>query len=989
MEMNFEWIADPRVFQVNRLDPKAFLKTYRTKEELEKSSTSLRRSLNGTWKFEYAESLALCSKNFFKPEVDCSSWDDIQVPGHIQCQGYGSYMYVNQTYPWSGSEEIYPGEIPQWNPVGSYTRDVELSEEDLKEEIQICLHGVESAFALWVNGEFIGYCESSFDPSYFDLTNVLKVGSNKIAVQVYRFCSGSWIEDQDFFRFSGIFRDVELVFIPKLHLADLKVTTPLTDNYTKAQVVIESTLKGCLCDAEVKYSLTRNGEVVASTSAAAEEKITTVFDVEKPDLWSAEKPNLYELIIEVVKEGNLVEVTTQHVGIREFKMDNGIMKINGKRIVFHGVNRHEFSPKTGRVVDYAQTKADLEIMKANNINGLRTSHYPNQTFVYDLCDELGLYCIDEVNLETHGTWQGHFDLEHIIPRDEECWLGPILDRAKSMLERDKNHPAIIIWSCGNESFGGKVIWEESEYLRHTDPTRLVHYESLYQEELLLGYRTYPDTSDMESQMYTPAADCVKFIKERPGKPFMLCEYSHAMGNSNGGLYKYTDLEEQYPEYQGGFIWDFVDQAMYDENGVLRYGGDFKDRPSDYDFCGDGIVFADRKITPKMQEVKHCYQYILMDIDASVIKFKNRYLFTNLNEFSVKLDLYKEGELLDTKTTNLYLEPGKDLSLANPFSVRPCPKQIYLIVRVIDKNGNEVAHEQYIYDNKINSEEHAYKEVTIVEDFMDIGVVGDGFCVKFSKGKGLTSYKIKDEEMVRLFPRPNFYRPQTNNDVECQHGYRYAPWLPASMYALLKFVKVEKEKAKCKVHYDYILPNLGEENVHVVYTVYGDGEVVLDMDYQPVAGNVQMPAFGMVFYLYKEYDQVKYFGFGPDENHTDRNKGALLGEYKYNVKDNMTSYLYPQECGNRTNVSKITLKNGKHAFSVSGKDLEFSALPYTPFEIENARHHDELPTPYQTVLCVYETQMGVGGDDTWGARVHDEFLLSNEKPHHLHISIKGK
>lgn len=989
MSMNMEWIANPRIFQVNRLDPKAFLKTYRTKEELAQAATSLRRSLNGTWKFEYAESLDSCSKNFFETDVDCSAWDDIQVPGHIQCQGYGSYMYVNQTYPWSGSEQILPGEIPKWNPVGSYVKEVEISEADKQEEIQICFHGVESAFALWVNGEFIGYSESSFDPAYFDLTNVLKVGTNKIAVQVYRFSSGSWIEDQDFFRFSGIFRDVELVFIPVVHLADLKVTTPLFDNYTKAQVVIEASMSGNVENTNVNFVLMKGEEVVAHSTVAAEASISATFDVVSPDLWSAEKPNLYELIIEVVKADALVEITTQHVGIREFKMDEGIMKINGKRIVFHGVNRHEFSPATGRVVGYDQTKTDLLIMKDNNINALRTSHYPNQTFVYDLCDELGLYCIDEVNLETHGTWQGHFDLDHIIPRDEECWLGPILDRAKCMLERDKNHPSIIIWSCGNESFGGKVIWEESEYLRHTDPTRLVHYESLYQEELLLGYRTYPDTSDMESQMYTPADECAQFIEERPNKPFMLCEFSHAMGNSNGGLYKYTDMEETIPRYQGGFIWDFVDQAMYDEDGILRYGGDFKDRPSDYDFCGDGIVFADRTITPKMAEVKYCYQYVLMNINAEVINIKNNYLFTNLNEFKFQFDLYKQGELLDTKMADVYLEPGKTIKLANPFDVRPCTKQVYMIARVFDAKGKEVAHEQYIYENKIDKVEHAQKAVTIVEDFMDIGVVGDDFCVKFSKGKGLTSYKRNDEEMVRLFPRPNFYRPQTNNDVECQHGYRYAAWLPASMYALLQFVKVEKEEDKCKVYFDYDLPNLGEEKVHVVYTVYGDGEVVLDMDYQPVAGNAPMTAFGMVFYLYKEYNKVKYFGFGPDENHIDRNKGSLLGEYSYDVKDNMTPYLYPQECGNRTNVQSITVSSGKHQFNVTGKDLEFSALPYTPFEIENARHHDEFPVPYQTVLCVYSTQMGVGGDNTWGARVHDEFLLSTEKPHHLTISIKGK
>ncbi|MCF0106943.1 MAG: glycoside hydrolase family 2, partial [Holdemanella sp.] len=555
--MNKEWIKNPEIFQVNRLDNKAYLKSYRNWKELIGKKSTLRRNLNGTWKFEFAESLDACNNEFFKEDYDVSNWADIQVPGHMQTQGYGTLMYVNQTYPWSASEQILPGEIPSYNQVGSYRKEILLSENDLKDDIHICFHGVESAFALWVNGNFIGYSEDTFSPSRFDISDVVRVGKNSIAVQVYRYSSGSWLEDQDFFRFSGIFRDVELEFIPSVHLHDLKVLTPLFDNYTKATVNVDTEIIGDLENAEISFSLHDNDGLIELIKVDAQTSNSISFNVDNPILWNSEHPHLYVLLIELKKNGSIVEVIEQAVGIREFKMIDGLMCINGKRIVFHGVNRHEFSPKTGRVMTYEETLRDIQIMKANNINALRTSHYPNHNYVYDLCDELGLYVIDETNLETHGTWQLHFDDEHIIPNDDMRWFGAIKDRANSMYERDKNHPSIIIWSLGNESFGGKVMYEESQFLRSKDSSRLIHYEGIFQEELLLGYRKYPDTSDMESQMYSPVVMCEKFIEQRPDKPFMLCEFAHSMGNSNGGLFKYIELEKRIPRYQGGFIWDFI------------------------------------------------------------------------------------------------------------------------------------------------------------------------------------------------------------------------------------------------------------------------------------------------------------------------------------------------------------------------------------------------------------------------------------------------
>lgn len=980
MEMNLDWIKDPEVFRVNRLDATASITYFRDETEAKNGQSQYILSLNGYWKFHYSEGLNTLIDDFYRLDYDCQNWADIQVPGHLQMQGYGVPMYVNQVYPWSGTAAIHPGEIPEKNPVGSYVTYFEKTAFMTDKKLVLQFNGVESAFALWMNGQFVGYSEDSFTPSAFDITAYVREGQNKVAVQVYQFSSGSWLEDQDFYRFSGIFRDVELKLIPRVHVKDLAIRTDLNESYDQAIVHVKALIEAEQSNYLVHFVLKDQEQVIARKTVQHNNDIEIDFPVAQPKLWSAERPNLYQLCIQIEDEQGSIEWMKQNVGIREFKIKDGLMCINGKRIVFHGVNRHEFSAYSGRVVDQALTLKDIQIMKENNINALRTSHYPNQSFVYDLCDEYGLYVIDEVNLETHGTWSDLFDPDHILPDNKIQWQANVLDRAHSMFERDKNHPSILIWSLGNESYGGSVLYQEAQYLRKKDNTRLIHYEGLSHD------RRYPATSDIESQMYTPASEVAAFIEAHPEKPFILCEYAHAMGNSNGALMKYIDLEKQYALYQGGFIWDFVDQAIY-RDGKFHYGGDLRERPSDYDFCGNGIVFADRSLTPKMQEVKYCYQYVDIDIDAEKLTCQNRYLFRDLAEFDFLLTLYRNGQAISSTKIEIACQPDKTVTISNPYTL-PDHQAEYSVVLTMSENGHEYAHEQFIYPYQKTCE-HVRQPVHMTEDYLNIGVWAEAFQVVFSKNKGLVSYRYRGHEMIRVAPQPHFFRAATNNDVENQYGFRHGPWLLASLYAKCHFVKVEKEETQVSVFYEYQLPYLGDEKVYLVYTVYGNGEIVMDLTYQPDKEQVQMPAFGMLLRLYDEMNEVHYYGNGPAENYIDRQSGAILGQYTYDVRENVTPYLYPQECGNRTAVRNLTISDGIRKLCISGDGFEFSALPFTPFELENARHQDELPNKYQTVICLYEQQMGVGGDNTWGARTHDEYLLSNRKQHRLTLSLIGQ
>ena len=1040
-EFDYSLVKNPEYFKDGRMDAHSDHISYANPEEASLEETSFRHSLNGIWKFHYARNYESTVKGFEKEEYSCRDWDDIRVPAHIQMEGYDAPQYANVQYPWEGHEDIHPGEIPEhFNPVASYVKYFEVPEQMKGKRLFISFQGAESGIALWLNGKFVGYSEDSFTPSEFELTDYVKGGENKLAAQVFKWTASSWCEDQDFYRFSGIYREVYLYTVPDVHVYDLQIRAIPDETLKKAEFEIKTIAWG---KGSVHIVLSKDGQTVLEDSkslgavaaesgsrnmdadaknnddgkgAAAQADSLDIFTwtVENPILWSAEDPQLYDLVLEVSDEnGTLQEVIPQKIGFRRFEMKDGIMTLNGKRIVFKGVNRHEFSSVTGRCVSEAELRKDLTTMKQNNINAIRTCHYPDASMIYRLCDEFGIYMIDETNLESHGSWDvAEFtkDYTYVVPHDKPEWQAMMLDRANSMYQRDKNHAAILIWSCGNESFGGKDIFEMSQFFRNTDPTRLVHYEGVCHD------RRYNATSDMESQMY-PSVEAIKdFLAKDDSKPFICCEYTHAMGNSCGAMHKYTDLTGTEPKYQGGFIWDYIDQSIYKKDRYGKefqaYGGDFGERPTDYNFSGNGIAYGgNRDASPKMQEVKFKYQNITAQVKEETVKVINKNLFVNTNIFDCKATLQKDGKVVRTAVMETAVEPLSQKEYALPFKKEEKAGEYTVTVsfhlkedKPWAKAGHEVAFGQYVY--KVEAPvKPCTAPLQVIHSTHNIGVRGAEFEVLFSVlNGGLVSYKYAGKEMIEAIPKPNFWRAPTDNDCGNLMAMRYAQWKIASMYVNHKEYrgaaygpgnkpKVEEKEHSVKVSYTYFLPTTPAAECTLTYEVYGDGRVRTTLSYDPVKELGDMPEFGVIFKFNADYDHVSWYGLGEAETYADRKKGAKLGIYSNLVKDNIARYIVPQECGSKEEVrwAKITDRKGRGMlFEMDPENgpMMFSALPYTPHEMENAMHPYEFPEVHYTVVRVAKGQMGIAGDDSWGARTHEEYLLDASKPMEFSFVFKG-
>ncbi len=1010
------WLENPEVFAVNRL---AAHSDHAFMHGTDANPEQFRLSLNGTWKFTCSDCPSDRPERFFESSYCVDSWDEIQVPGHIQMQGYGNCHYVNTMYPWDGKAELRPPYIDwEYNPVGSYIKEFVLPEHFAGQRVFLSFQGVETAFYVWCNGKFVGYSEDSFTPSEFEITEFLAAGSNRIAVEVYRYSSASWLEDQDFFRFSGIFRDVYLYTIPQIHIRDLFVKAELLDDYTTGTLDTELEIWNDMQSAaEVQIQLKDASDTqLFEMSCSIDESKTSPLHIVVPadkigtvKPWSAEHPYLYQLVFSIIRQGEIIETVKQPIGFRRFELKDGIMYLNGQRLVIHGVNRHEFNPDRGRVVTKEDMLWDIRFMKQYNINAVRTCHYPNQSYWYELCDQYGIYLMDEANLESHGSWQklGQCEPSWNVPGCDSKWQECVVDRARSMLERDKNHPSILFWSCGNESYAGTVIKEMSNFYHDRDNTRLVHYEGVFWN------RDFADTSDVESQMYTPPERVEAFLKEHPEKPFIMCEYMHAMGNSLGGMERYIRLEETYPMYQGGFVWDYIDQQISavskkEKKQYPAYGGDFGDRPTDYQFCGNGIVYGNRTVSPKAAEVKYWYQNLKITPkpEENAIEIENRNLFTGTKGYHFTLHVLKDGNVIHETGFEAEVLPGQTAVVPMDMQTFLANCETDLVFRVsahLNQNliwadaGHEVAFgetvctgKQYLCEQADHLDDSA--EWKVFHGDVNLGVRGKDFYVMFSRAEGgIVSLRYQGTEWITRPPKPVYWRATTENDRGNGFSQESCVWMGMSLFQKCTSadMQIEEKDQEVKVTYTYHLNTVPSTETVVSYLVKADGSITVRVHFHGKAGLPQLPVFGMRFRL-PDVEQFTWYGRGPQETYSDRKMGSPLGIYQSTPEKDFADYLVPHECGNHTETRWVNIQqeNGSALYiGAIEKLFDFSALPYSAEEMESAWHAYELPHRDDTWLVVAGAMRGVGGNDSWGAPVYPEYCISAEEDLEFTFVIK--
>ncbi|MDC4233677.1 DUF4981 domain-containing protein [Actinomyces sp. B33] len=990
-EFSPDWIDDPTVVAVNRLAPHSDHRWYATDAEAAARDSSYETVLDGTWRYRHADAPGLVPDGLEAADCDLSDWDEIPVPAHVQLHGYDRPQYVNVQYPWDGREDVDPPRAPaRYNPVSTYATDVDLDAPADGQGLRLVIDGAESACALWVNGRFIGYSTDSFTPAEFDITGAAEPGRNRIVIRVWKWCAGSWLEDQDFFRFSGIFRSVRLLRTPRAHVEDLHVVADVHDDPARAVLTVEARLDGpgaprCRVDCDLA------GVGPLAPDGPGRWRL----EIDRPRLWSDEDPHLYDLAVRVSDEdGRLLEHIPVDVGLRRFGIEDGLLRINGRRAVLKGINRHEFG-LDGRVVDRARTDADLRALKALGVNAIRTSHYPNSTDLYELCDRYGLYVIDEANLETHGTWdpivRGRRPIDDAVPGDRPEWSGAVVDRAESMILRDRNHPCVVMWSLGNESFGGTVLRDLADHVRALDD-RPVHYQGIEEDG------RHPQTSDVASLMYPSARAVADHLREHRDKPLILCEYAHAMGHSLGAVDDYLELMRSDALFQGAFVWDFADQALPlgDDAGRLGYGGDFGDAPHDADFCGNGVFFADHTPTPKARELAHLYRPIRMTIGAGGIEVVNDYAFTGASELTCALELARWGRPIDSRTVDLTAGPGQSERIEPPFEI-PDDGAEYTITAVVRRRGATAwapAGQVVAWDQGVVSASpsavrraRAVGPLELIEGRHNIGVRGDGFSVLFSRlAGGLQSYRLEGgsgpgRELLRRVPAVNFWHAPTANERGWGAPAEDGQWLLASRYAFpergfdaLGAVRLDD---RVRVEWGLVLPSAPAGSASIRADVFADGRVDTTVVVDPGPGLPPPPEFGVLFALDPALGRLRWYGDGPEETSADRRSGALLGLHEARVVDQLTPYLRPQESGGHTGVrwASVTDDAGEGiAFEAGGAPMEFSALAWSLFEVENAAHPQDLPVQTATWVRAMAMRRGAAGDDSWGARPHPRYEL---------------
>ena len=1007
---------DPGVFQINKETPHAHFIPFASAEQAkteDKWQSPMLQSLNGTWKFNLSQNPSERPHWFFKNDFDTRKWDEIEVPANWEVVGFDYPIYTNVKYPHDRTPPIIQ---EHYNPVGSYKRTFEISSDWNKNEIILHFGAVSSAMNVWVNEQFVGYSEDSKTPAEFNISKYLNGGENSLSVEIFRWSDASYLEDQDFWRLSGITRDVYLKARKQAHIKDFRVGSELDEMYSTGLFSLNVDIQNA-GQLTVEAILSDNGEIVNEFSEKVNNN-NVQFEAQIPDVkkWSAEIPNLYELIITLKNEDGIIEVIKQDVGFRTIEIKNATLLVNGKYVYMKGANLHEHNPVTGHILDKETMLLDIKTMKENNLNAVRTSHYPQPELWYELCNKYGLYIIDEANIESHGMGYGPESLAK-----DETWKEAHLFRTKNMFERDKNQPCIITWSLGNEAGNGVNFYATYDYLKSIDPSRPVQYERAGHE-----YNT-----DIFCPMYARMEGMEKYALSKPDKPLIQCEYAHAMGNSVGNLQDYWDLIEKYDVLQGGFIWDWVDQGLLTtkEEGeeYWAYGGDFGPDtvPSDGNFCNNGLVDPDRGVKPHLIEVKKVYQNIGFDavnLKTGTLSIKNKYSFLNLSEFDFVWEVIGDGIIVDNGIiADVQLKPNESSDFVLDLTVGPeAGVEYFLTVKAKLKNnwslveaGTEMAAEQFklpIFKSASKTNTTEFAALTLDENEASATVSGDGFSLTFDKKAGvISSFKNGETELLKSGPVPNFWRAPIDNDFGNGLHKRSRVWRKAGENRKITSAKIKQtDKNEITVVFVFDLVDNSGEKIAVygsAYRILGSGDVVVTNHF--VMNNDELPEIirmGMNLVMPRNFDQMSWLGRGPQESYWDRKTSAFVGLYRGSVADQYWAYLRPQENGNKTDVRWMTITDN------AGNGLLFSGMPLIevsahhnimedfessertdgrqrPGEKVENRHTTDVKARDLTSVNIDFKQMGVGGDNSWGARTHDEYRLT-EKEYSYSFRMKG-
>ncbi len=1019
-----EW-QDPEVVQVNREDPHATRFSFESLETAlagEPANSEAFLLLNGKWSFHWSTNPADKPAGFYEPEYDVSGWDLIPVPSNWELQGYGIPIYVNIPYEWT--RDPNPPDVPvDHNPVGSYRRDFQIPESWDGKQVYIHFGAVKSAFYLWVNGKKVGYSQGSKTPAEFNITRYIRPGNNVVAAEVYRWSDGSWLECQDFWRISGIERDVYLEARPGVHIHDFFYRAGLTNNYSTGIFKLEvearnpggEKIRGHRVEAalfeqesappvwESAPPVWESAPPVWESESEFQEQEKRRYSVAFSDRleavtpWSAENPHLYTLVLTLKdSQGTPLEYVSARVGFRTSEIRYGQLMINGKAVTLKGVNRHEHDEEMGHVVTGEMMIRDIELMKLHNLNAVRTSHYPNDPKWYELCDRYGLYVIDEANIESHGMG---YRPERTLGNNP-LFMKSHLDRTIRMVERDKNHPSVIIWSLGNEAGDGVCFNATYDWIKQRDMTRPVQYERAES-----GRNT-----DIFCPMYMPVYEMIRYAEGYPDKPLIQCEYSHAMGNSNGNILDYWRVIHRYDQMQGGFIWDWVDQGLvkYTSGGekYWAYGGDFgpEDVPSDGTFCLNGLVFPDRTIKPGLLEVKRACQNIRFDavpFSPGRVKVTNLHDFTDLDRHDFRWNLITEkGVTASGKVEAPSLKPGASavMQLDLPGRIQDHDGEIFLNLEAVTRQsaglipaGHPVAGEQFRLSTSAEQllpgkepdgwTAEGAEEVQLVETKQEITVQTGRGEARFDRQTGfLTSFTFDGKTLLEQGPRPNFWRAPTENDFGNRMPSRCAMWKNFGKELELQSLVPLQEGGKTLLVAEYIHPGNGSNYV-LEYRFATHGGVMVKVRFIPgEEGFPEIPRFGMKLVMPGEYDLLEYFGRGPHENYIDRNHSASVGRYSGAVEDQYVPYISNGENGNKTEVRWMTLtREDGSGIRISGiPAIDFSALHFSQEELDreerDGAHTIDLERSDKVFLNVDYSQMGVGGDNSWGARTHVSYVI---------------